>query len=269
MLGLMSHESPTRFVGAASPRGGVRSRPVIQRGKKQYRLSWQEIAIAADYGERAVRNHMSVDRAMPRRVAKALVRGVLDAKGARAWRREHGCCSEHRTGDAFDCPCDQWVMLLRVWLPTRRWLKRQPVPALFTHEAIDGLSEELARLICSKAGLGLGDGKREGAAKVFRSFLSRNGARFAGDAIAVMGFAYNRPRAPTTIGEAAEALFSLRLRLDEGGFGSATTKEKLTELAAAYPTRTLCEAALSFWPNAEVDPGTTFSERLKATEEEG
>ena len=125
---------------------------------------------------------------------RRLCRAFSTPKGARAWRREHGCCSEHRTGDAFDCPCDQWVI----------------VATSLATDAPGGLSANLYQLcsrmrqstgsrkslhvsICSKAGLGLGDGKREGAAKVFRSFLSRNGARFAGDAIAVMGFAYNRP----------------------------------------------------------------------------
>jgi hypothetical protein len=253
---------------ALPPREAAFVRDLLQRGKKQYDLTWREIAVEADYGERSVRNYMSVDRLLPRRVAKALVQGVLDAKKTRAWRREHGCCSEHRTGEAYDCSCDPWATLLRIWIPTRQWLKRQPVPALLTHEAIDGLADELARFVCSKAGLGIGDSRRESAEKAFRSFLCRNGARFAGDAMAVMGFAYNTPRAPTTIGEAAEALVSLRLRVGEvRASGSTTREEKLKGLAKAYGARTVCEAALSYWPNAQVDPGVSLPERLERSKD--
>jgi hypothetical protein len=239
-------------------------RDLVRRGKAQYDLNWRDVALAAHYGERAARNYMSRERPLPRRVAAALICGMIDAEKARAWREAHGCSPRHRTGEAMICPCDPWSLLVSIWLPTRQWLKRKPVPALFAPEAIDAFAEELAQFLCSAAGLGLGHAKRESSEKVVRRFLNRNAERFAGDAVAVMGFSYFPHNAATTISDAGQVLTALREHLRPRASASeVSNEERLDALTRTYKERTVREAATSYWPHVKIDEGVSSLERLK------
>lgn len=157
-------------------------RGLLRAGKKQYGLTWSGIGDRVGYSEKSVRNYLLVNRPLPRRIAKALVRGIVYSPNARRWRIEHGC-SEHRTRAAFLCmkrpPCDPWIDSCINWMLTARALSDAPIPVLIAPEAIDSLATGLARDICRLDGIGRG--KRDAVEKNIRSFLGRNGERFASD----------------------------------------------------------------------------------------
>lgn len=174
------------------PDEAKRFRDLIRLGKAQYGLTWDDVAEAMEREEKTVRNYMDASHPLPARIAKELLRAVVDAKAATDWRKRH-CCAEHASGVATSClkrgedgryaPCDPWYSKASSWWLSRPWvLKPRPfIPAFVATQAIDGLSEELARHICIRCGLPAN--RRQSVTKAIFSYLNRNGTRLASDAV--------------------------------------------------------------------------------------
>ena len=258
-------------------------RDFLQRGKEQYGLTWRDVGDKASYDEKAVRNYVNGSRPPSARVAKTLLRGVLEADSARAWRQRNGC-PKHRTGEPVLCdrlgengepaPCDQWYVDVWKWAMSRPWmlLQRPPIPVLIDTYAFDELSERLAESICRASGIG--QGKRTIVAKAIRSFLGRHGERFADDGADVFGFRIAELIKASEHGEELPK----RLGFDDPLFETVPHAD-----LARFQKRALAALSRLYWPNlikiaAEakdqtkvlnwIDPDSRFRRSLTRTEDD-